>query len=50
MSRPLDFASKLDRSPSFIRSMINYGEKQAEGFLERLDHPRKDSPGRAVDL
>lgn len=37
MSRPLDFASKLDRSPSFIRGMMNYGERQAEDFLERLD-------------
>jgi NTE family protein len=37
MSRPLDFASKLDRSPSFIRGMMNYDERQAEDFLERLD-------------
>jgi NTE family protein len=37
MSPPLDFASKLDRSPSFIREMMNYGERQAEDFLERLD-------------
>ena len=37
MSRPLDFASKLDRSPSFIRRMMNYGEIQAEDFLARLD-------------
>jgi NTE family protein len=37
MSRLLDFASKLDRSPSFIRGMMNYGERQAEDFLERLD-------------
>ena len=40
MSRPLDFASKLDRSPSFIRGMMNYGERQAEDFLERLDPAR----------
>ena len=37
MSRSLDFASKLDRSPSFIRRMMNYGEREAEDFLERLD-------------
>jgi NTE family protein len=37
MSRPLDFASKLDRSPSFIRGMMNYGEREAETFLRRLD-------------
>jgi NTE family protein len=37
MSRPLDFASKLDRSPSFIRGMMNYGDRKAEDFLERLD-------------
>ena len=40
MSRPLDFASKLDRSPSFIRRMMNYGEREAEDFLERLDPAR----------
>jgi NTE family protein len=37
MFRPLDFASKLDRSPSFIRGMMTYGEREAEDFLERLD-------------
>ena len=37
MSMPLDFASKLDRSPSFIRTMMTYGERQAEDFLRRLD-------------
>ncbi len=37
MSRPLDFASKLDRSPSFIRRMMTYGEREAEAFLGRLD-------------
>src|SRR3712207_8659403 len=40
MSRPLDFASKLDRSPSFIRGMMNYGEREAEDFLERLGPAR----------
>lgn len=29
----LDIASKLDRSPQFIRYMMAYGEKQAEDFL-----------------
>jgi NTE family protein len=33
MSIALDFASKLDRSPSFIRGLMDYGEKQAEAFL-----------------
>ena len=33
MSRPLDFASKLDRSPSFIRELMKYGERRAEEFL-----------------
>lgn len=33
MSRPLDFASKLDRSPSFIRELMRYGESRAEDFL-----------------
>jgi NTE family protein len=34
MLRELDLTSKLDRSPSFIREMIAYGEEQAEEFLE----------------
>ncbi|MBA2693393.1 MAG: hypothetical protein H0U65_13035 [Rubrobacter sp.] len=34
MLRELDAASKMDRSPSFIREMFAYGEEQAEGFLE----------------
>jgi NTE family protein len=33
MSRPLDFASKLDRSPTFIRRLMHYGERRAEEFL-----------------
>jgi NTE family protein len=33
MARDLDFASKLDRRPSFIRSLIAYGEERAEEFL-----------------
>jgi NTE family protein len=33
MSIALDFASKLDRSPSFIRGLMDHGEKQAEAFL-----------------
>ena len=31
--RDLDYASKLDRSPSFIQEMIEYGEMQADNFL-----------------
>jgi NTE family protein len=34
MLRELDAISKLDRSPSFIREMVAYGEEQAEEFLE----------------
>jgi NTE family protein len=37
MSRPLDFASKLDRSPSFIRGLMKYGERRADDFLEQRD-------------
>ncbi len=33
LTRPLDFASKLDRRPSFIREMMVHGEEAAEGFL-----------------
>jgi NTE family protein len=33
MLRELDFASKLDRSPSFIRGLMDYGEERAEAFL-----------------
>jgi NTE family protein len=33
MLRELDFASKLDRSPSFIRDLMDYGEERAEEFL-----------------
>ena len=35
MSIPLDFASKLDRSPSFIQRLMKYGERRAEDFLEQ---------------
>jgi NTE family protein len=31
--RERDFASKLDRRPSFIRGLMDYGEEQAEAFL-----------------
>jgi NTE family protein len=33
MLRALDFASKLDRSPSFIKGLMEYGEVRAEEFL-----------------
>jgi len=36
MGRDLDYASKLDRSPSFIYEMMAYGEEQAENFLKQL--------------
>ncbi len=32
--RELDAASKMDRSPSFIREMLAYSEEQAEEFLK----------------
>jgi NTE family protein len=35
LTRPLDFASKLDRRASFIRSMMAHGEERAEEFLAR---------------
>ena len=44
MSMPLDFASKLDRSPSFIRRLMKYGERRAEDFLEQ--RPTVSSTGR----
>jgi NTE family protein len=34
MLEELDFASKLDRSPSFIRGLMDYGEVRAEAFLQ----------------
>jgi hypothetical protein len=34
--RPLNYASKLDRSPSFIREMMAYGEEQAESLMDDL--------------
>ncbi|HEX2741069.1 MAG TPA: patatin-like phospholipase family protein, partial [Rubrobacter sp.] len=44
MSMPLDFASKLDRNPSFIRRLMSYGERRAEDFLEQ--RPTVPSTGR----
>ncbi len=32
----LDKESKMDRSPSFIRRMMDYGEEQAEKLLMEL--------------
>jgi NTE family protein len=34
--RPLDYATKLDRSSSFIQEMMTYGEEQADEFLDEL--------------
>ena len=36
MSRELDFASKLDRSPSFICEMMRYGEVRAEELFASI--------------
>jgi NTE family protein len=36
LTEPLDFASKLDRNPDFIRRMMAGGERSAEAFLRRL--------------
>ncbi|HEX3036688.1 MAG TPA: patatin-like phospholipase family protein [Thermodesulfobacteriota bacterium] len=36
MIHDLDYASKLDRSPSFIQDLIDHGEAQAEEFLNQL--------------
>jgi NTE family protein len=36
MSWPLGATSKLDRSPSFIRRMMGYGERRAEEFFGAL--------------
>ena len=36
MSWPLGATSKLDRSPSFIRRMMGYGERRAEEFFAAL--------------
>lgn len=34
--RELDYSSKLDRSPSFIRDLMKYGEEKAGIFLKEL--------------
>jgi NTE family protein len=34
--RPLDYATKLDRNPSFIREMMAYGEERADEFMDGL--------------
>ena len=36
MLRRLDAATKLDRRPSFVQEMMDYGEEQAERFLTDL--------------
>ena len=36
LDRNLDPASKLNRSPSFIRDLMQEGEEQADGFLEQV--------------
>jgi NTE family protein len=37
LTEPLDFASKLDRNPDFIRRLMADGERSAEAFLRRLE-------------
>ena len=37
MIHDLDYASKLDRSSSFIQDLMDYGEVQAEEFLNQLN-------------
>jgi NTE family protein len=44
LTRPLDFASKLDRSPSFIRRMMVDGERSADAFLRRRDRTSVRNP------
>ncbi len=34
----LDYSSKLDRSPAFIRDLMNYGEEKAGRFLKLLNN------------
>jgi NTE family protein len=34
--KALDYATKLDRSPSFIREMMAYGEERADEFMDGL--------------
>jgi NTE family protein len=36
ISTSLDYASKLNRSPTFIEELISHGEQQAETFLATL--------------
>ena len=35
---PLDYATKLDRDPSFIQAMMTRGERRAEAFMDELTH------------
>ena len=37
LSRDLDSASKLDRSPEFLADLMALGDESAEAFLERLE-------------
>lgn len=39
IDKKLDYPSKLDRSPSFIRDLMNYGEYKAEVFLKSCFRP-----------
>lgn len=35
---PLDYATKLDRDPSFIEAMMTRGERRAEAFMDEPTH------------
>lgn len=36
MEKELDYASKLDRSPSFIKDMMSYGESEGRKFIKEI--------------
>ncbi len=50
LDRDLDYSSKLDRSPGFIRDLIEYGERRAELFFSAQSlWPRPESlPAKSV--
>jgi NTE family protein len=44
LTEPLDFASKLDRNPDFVRRLMAGGERSAEAFLRRLERAPATNP------
>ena len=44
LTEPLDFASKLDRNPDFIRGLMAGGARSAEAFLSRLERAPATNP------